>query len=180
VTFVRKAHEAGKPEVARAEIIAAAKEAGWSEKTINNRLTALVQTGRLKRPRRGIYQLPTQPDSPQVPDFPTPNPTELRENEIPFFPEFPQEKKGIKGKREEQPPSEFPQFPQVGEGEKGNSGSLGELGNLPTDEPAPESPEPTYATLQDGELVDIAALASDAPHLAPTGHPPKSHNRLPS
>jgi hypothetical protein len=138
LNFVHKAHEAGKPEVVRAEIVAAAKEAGWSEKTINNRLTALVQTGKLERPRRGVYRLPSQPDtptpndpSPQVPDFPTPNPLELRENEFPFFPEFPRGKKGIKGNREEPTPFNFPQFPQVREGKKGNSGNSGNSGTLP-------------------------------------------------
>jgi hypothetical protein len=161
LNFVCKAHEEGKPEVTRAEIVAAAKEAGWSEKTINNRLTALVQTGRLKRPRRGIYQLPTQTDSPEVPDFPTPNPLELRENEIPFFPEFPQGKKGIKGNREEQPTSEFPQFPQIREGKKGNLGNSGKSGTLPADEPTPEPSEPAYASLRDDELVDAETLIAE-------------------
>jgi energy-coupling factor transporter ATP-binding protein EcfA2 len=164
LNFIHKAYEAGKPEVTRAEIVAAAKEAGWSEKTINNRLTALVQTGRLKRPRRGIYQLPTQPDSPEVPNFPTPNPLELRENEFPFFPEFPQGKKGIKGNREEQATSEFPQFPQVREGKKGNSGNLGnsgKSGTLPADEPTPEPSEPAYASLRDDELVDAETLIAE-------------------
>jgi energy-coupling factor transporter ATP-binding protein EcfA2 len=161
LNFVRKAHEAGKPEVARAEIVAAAKEAGWSEKTINNRLTALVQTGQLRRPRRGIYQLPTQTDNPEVPNFPTPNPVELRENEIPFFPEFPQGKKGIKGNREELTPSEFPQFPHVREGKKGNSGNSGKSGTLPADEPTPEHPEPAYETLRDDELIDAETLIAE-------------------
>jgi hypothetical protein len=164
LNFIHKAYEAGKPEVTRAEIVAAAKEAGWSEKTINNRLTALVQTGRLRRPRRGIYQLPTQPDSSEVPNFPTPNPLELRENEFPFFPEFPQGKKGIKGNREEQATSEFPQFPQIREGKKGNSGNSGnsgKSGTLPADKPTPEPPETAYASLRDDEFVDAETLIAE-------------------
>jgi energy-coupling factor transporter ATP-binding protein EcfA2 len=161
LNFVRKAHEEGKLKVTRAEIVAVAKEAGWSEKTINNRLTALVQTGRLKRPRRGIYQLPTQPDSPEVPNFPTPNPLELRENEFPFFPEFPQGKKGIKGNREEQATSEFPQFPQIREGKRGNSGNSGKSGTLPADKPTPEPPETAYASLRDDEFVDAETLIAE-------------------
>jgi hypothetical protein len=175
LNFVHKAHEAGKPEVVRAEIVAAAKEAGWSEKTINNRLTALVQTGKLERPRRGFYRLPSQPDtptpndpSPQVPDFPTPNPLELRENEIPFFPEFPQGKKGIKGNREEPTPFNFPQFPQVREGKKGNSGNSENSGILPADEPPPEPSEPTYASLRDDELVDAETFIVELDATEPT------------
>jgi energy-coupling factor transporter ATP-binding protein EcfA2 len=179
LNFVHKAHEAGKPEVVRAEIVAAAKEAGWSEKTINNRLTALVQTGKLERPRRGVYRLPSQPDtptpndpSPQVPDFPTPNPLELRENEFPFFPEFPQGKKGIKGNREEPTPSNFPQFPQVREGKKGNSGNSGNSGTLPADEPPPEPSEPTYASLRDDEFVDAETFIAELDATEPTPENP--------
>ncbi|MFZ8829794.1 MAG: AAA family ATPase, partial [Armatimonadota bacterium] len=94
LNFVRKAHEEGKPEVARAEIIAAAKEAGWNEKTIVNRLTALVQTGKLERPRRGFYRLPSQPDTPspddQSPEVPAPNPRDLGDLESPKVPNIPQ------------------------------------------------------------------------------------------
>jgi energy-coupling factor transporter ATP-binding protein EcfA2 len=94
VTFVREAHEAGKPEVARAEIVAAAKEAGRNEKTIVNRLTALVQTGKLERPRRGFYRLPSQPDTPspddQSPEVPAPNPRDLGDLESPKVPNIPQ------------------------------------------------------------------------------------------
>jgi energy-coupling factor transporter ATP-binding protein EcfA2 len=94
VTFVREAHEAGKPEVARAEIVAAAKEAGRNEKTIVNRLTALVQTGKLERPRRGFYRLPSQPDTPSPddpsPEVPAPNPRDLGDLESPKVPNIPQ------------------------------------------------------------------------------------------
>jgi len=98
--FVRKAHEAGKPEVARSEIIAAAKEAGWNEKTIVNRLTALVQTGKLERPRRGFYRLPSQPDTPslddQSPKVTVPNPRDLGDLESPKVPNILQGLSGLR------------------------------------------------------------------------------------
>ena len=147
--FVSDAHNEGKDEVSRAEIVAAAKEAGWSEKTISNRLTALVQTRRLERSRRGFYRLPL-PD--EVPDFPNPNPLELQE--FPDFPDFPE---GKEGKREIECDDGHIGFPAIPADKVGEKGKLGNSGKLGT------SPEPIYASLRDDELLAETLLLDSQP-----------------
>jgi energy-coupling factor transporter ATP-binding protein EcfA2 len=129
VNFIRKAHEVGKSEIARAEIISAAKEAGWNEKTIVNRLTALVQTGKLERPRRGFYRLPSQPDTPspddQSPEVPAPNPRDLGDLESPKVPNIPQGLSGHWDIEDAKDTEKVPKVPQP------ISGTLGhrDIGN---------------------------------------------------
>ena len=127
LNFITKAHNEGKAEVARAEILAAAKEAGWAEKTIANRLTALVQTARLERPRRGFYRLPLQ-----SPEVPAPNPKDLEDIQSPNVPNVPQGLSGLQGHRDEIEGRKVPQVPQAISGTLGTSGTFGTSGTLGT------------------------------------------------
>jgi len=166
--FVSDAHSNGKAEVSRAEILAAAREAGWAEKTIANRLTALVQTARLERPRRGFYRLPT-PNTTESPEVPTPNPLDLQDNECPKVPDIPQGHSGLQGHWDKESVTNVLQVPQAISGTSGTLGTFGTLGTSGTSNPemasleaaSPDASDPLYASLREDELIDAETLLGE-------------------
>ena len=174
LNFVRKAHEEGKPEVARAEIVAAAKEAGWNEKTIVNRLTALVQTGKLERPRRGFYRLPSQPDTPSPndpsPEVPAPNPRDLGDLESPKVPNIPQGLLGHWDIEDAKDTEKVPKVPQPISGTLGHR-DIGNAEKVPEVLQAISGTSGTFGTFRTSGTFGTSGISGTSTLSQPTDEP---------